>query len=126
LKKFIFRATVLFFSVLAHFALGEFWTFSDWFGYAEHFFIGGVMMAWAIIAFWEWLERGNFLALFLKVICSCSAIGIAWEVFEYWGFQRYATNTNYYADTIWDFQMNFLGTISYLATWLLSVKRTTP
>ena len=121
MKKFAVRMGILVFSVLAHFALGEFWILPDWYGYSEHFFIGGAMTAWAMIAFWEWLEeRNHFL---VKVVGSCSIFGIAWEVFEYWGFQRYATNTNYYADTIWDFQMNFLGTICYLAIKLPGTNR---
>ena len=116
--------TILIFSVLAHFALGDFWRLPDWYGHTEHFFIGGKLTAWVMVAFWEWLKDENHL--FIKVICSCSVFGIAWEVFEYWGFQRYAIDTNYYPDTIWDFQMNFFGTISYLATRLLSKKwRTT-
>ncbi|HEY4521970.1 MAG TPA: hypothetical protein VJH05_02420 [Candidatus Paceibacterota bacterium] len=120
MKKFIFRTTILVFSILTHFALGEFWALPEWYGYFEHFFIGGVMTAWTAIAFWEWLENGSRFTLFLKIIGSCSILGIAWEVFEYWGFQRYATQPNYYADTIWDFQMNFFGALTYLALRELS------
>lgn len=66
------------------------------------------MSAWAAVAFLEWL-RGY--AYFESVIGLCAFLGIAWEIFEYWGFQRSANNLGYYGDTIWDFQINFLGAL---------------
>ncbi len=86
-----------------------------WVSPAEHFIIGGMFVAWLVIASWQWLEpaslrEANGLKCFGEIIAWTALIGVLWEIFEFFVFQKGLSNQQWlYDDTLWDFVMDLAG-----------------
>lgn len=98
----------------------EFINLPLWYSFAAHFFIAGILLSCFVAEFWIWFDRESFLGSkpFLRalgILAGDALGGVLWEIFEYWYSQGLASVGKngewFYRDTIWDFQMNFLGAI---------------
>ena len=118
--------SVLVFCALANFFLLQFMELPPWYSFIVHFFVGGILLAKFCVNFWIWFDCVSFwysrpFFRVLGILSGNAMVGILWEVFEYWHSQGVAAYAGdgawFYADTIWDFQMNFLGALLVALTY---------
>jgi len=81
----------------------------------EHFFIGGMAVAWLVISGWRWrepltLKNASSLKFFEEVFVWTACIGVLWEIFEYVFFQHGMPNQQwFYDDTMQDLMLDLIG-----------------
>ena len=114
------KKVALLFGILVACAVGNFLLnravpMPEWFSLFAHFSAGGLLTAWFIIAVWQWrdasdLHSASFLKFFGTIMAWTALIGVLWELFEFFMFQRGLPSQQWlYDDTIWDLVMDLLG-----------------
>ncbi len=115
MKKALLIFSALVACVAGNFLLNLVVPLPEWFSFFAHFSAGGMLTAWLVLAVWQWrnmpgLRSASSLGFFGTVIAWVAFIGLLWELFEFFVFQRGSPDQSWlYDDTMWDFVMDLIG-----------------